>query len=165
MTLDELFDTIEESEASDWTHIDRPVFAQDMQQLSGGGHAVPWIEVDEHDSLLSFRHDLSISIALGLTHRKEFIENWAQGFPDKSASSVWVDFRYNGVPVFRALRVVVDGGRAGLPCPAPGSMEVSERQYRVFELIDNVIGSGRMGEYFKRAGLKTVALRWPTSQD
>ncbi|WFU71095.1 hypothetical protein [Bradyrhizobium sp. CB2312] len=165
MTLDQFFKVIEESEASDWTSIGRPVFAQDMQQVSGGGQTVPWVEIDEHHSLISFRKDLSISIATGLTHREEFFEDWAQAFPDKHASSDWVDFRYNGVPVFRALRVLVDGGRAGLPCPPPGSVEVPQRQYQIYRLIDEVIGSGRMFDYFNRAGLQTVALHWPNSQD
>lgn len=105
MKLEELLKTIEESDASEWTVFDRPTFAQDIQQISGGLHQVPWVEVHEHHSLLSYRSDLRISIALGLTHRTDFVEDWAQSFPDKHASSSWVDFRYNGVPVYRSLRI------------------------------------------------------------
>lgn len=80
MTLDQFFKVIEESEASDWTSIGRPVFAQDMQQVSGGGQTVPWVEIDEHHSLMSFRKDLSISIATGLTHREEFLKTGHKRF-------------------------------------------------------------------------------------
>ena len=80
---------------------DRPTFAQDIEQISGGLHQVPWVEVHEHHSLLSYRPDLRISIALGLAHRADFVVDWAQLFPDKHASSSRVDFRYNGVPVYR----------------------------------------------------------------
>jgi hypothetical protein len=159
--LEELLKTIEESDASDWTVFDRPTFAQDIQQVSGGLHQVPWVEVHEHHSLLSYRSDLRISIALGLTHRADFVEDWAQSFSDKHASSSWVDFRYNGVPVYRGLRVLVDGGRAGLPCPAQGSKDIPKRQYYIWRLIDELIGSEQMDDYFRRAKLNIVDVYWP----
>lgn len=52
MKLEELLKTIEESDASDWTVFDRPTFAQDIQQVSGGLHQVPWVEVHEHHSAI-----------------------------------------------------------------------------------------------------------------
>jgi hypothetical protein len=163
MTLDEMLDLIAGSNASDWTYITRPVFAQDLQQVSGGGNPTPtrWIEVQEHDQLLSYKPDLRISIATGLPHRDQFFEDWARDFPDKDASSTWVDFRFNGVPVLRELRVLVDGARAGLPCPRPGSMDIPERQYKIWHLIDQVIGSGRFDEYFNLSALKISRDRWP----
>jgi hypothetical protein len=163
--LEELLKTIEESDASEWTVFDRPTFAQDIQQISGGLHQVPWVEVHEHHSLLSYRSDLRISIALGLTHRTDFVEDWAQSFPNKHASSSWVDFRYNGVPVYRAPRVLVDGGRAGLPCPSPGSKDIPRRQYNIWRLIDELLGSEQMDEYFKRAKLNIVDVYWPGPKD
>lgn len=159
MKLEELLKTIEESDASEWTVFDRPTFAQDIQQVSGGGHQVPWVAVNEHHTLLSYRSDLRISIAFGLNHRDNFVADWTQSFPD--ASSSWVDFRYNGVPVYRALRVLVDGGRAGLPCPAPGSKDIPRRQFYIWRLIDELIGSEQMDDYFKRAKLNIVDVYWP----
>jgi hypothetical protein len=161
MNLEELLSKIENSEPFEWNSISRPTFAQDMQQVSGGGNPVPWVEIDEHHSLMVLRSDLSISIAIGLTHLENFHEDWATGFPDQRASSCWVDFRYNGVPVLRELRVLVDGARAGLPVPTHGTLEIPERQYAIWKLIDSVIGSGNFSEYFKRAGLKTVEADWP----
>lgn len=164
MNLEELLSKIENSNASEWTSIDRPTFAQDIQQVSGGGHPVPWVVVDEHHALLVLRTDLRISIALGLTHLENFQEDWATKFADRKASSSWVDFRYNGVPVLRELRVLVDGARAGLPVPRYGSMEIPERQYTIWALIDAVIGSGNFYDYFKRAGLETVNAYWPAPE-
>jgi hypothetical protein len=158
-------ETIANSSASEWTTIDRPVFAQDAQQVSGGGHPVPWVEIQEHHSLLSFRPDLRISIAIGLPDLTSFAEDWAQSFPDQRASSDWIDFRYNGVPVFRGRRVLVDGARAGLPCPAFDTKDIPARQYYIWALIDEVVGGGRMGEYFKRAGLQMVETHWPLPKD
>jgi hypothetical protein len=113
MKLEEMLSMIENSDAGDWNSIDRPTFAQDIQQVSGGGNPVRWVEIDEHHSLMVLRTDLSISIALGLSHSDDFSEDWACGFADKRATSSWVDFRYNDVPVLRELRVLVDGARAG----------------------------------------------------
>ncbi|MGY4572576.1 hypothetical protein [Bradyrhizobium sp. USDA 3256] len=160
MTLEELLSKIEESDASEWNSINRPTFAQDIQQVSGG-HPVPWVEIDEHHSLLVLRTDLRISIALGLTHLEDFQEDWATKFADRKASSSWVDFRYNGVPVLRELRVLVDGARAGLPVPQFGKVDIPERQYNIWRLIDAVVGSGNFADYFKRAGLQTVDVYWP----
>jgi hypothetical protein len=154
--------SIEDSDPSDWTYITRPVFAQDMQQVSGGGQPVPWVEVEEHNILLSYKQDLSISIVSGLPHTKEFAEDWVEKFPDKRASSSWVDFRYNGVTVLRELIVHVDGGRVSLPCLEPGSLDIPQRQYRIWQIMDNVVGSGKFSEYFKRAGFKVTKEHWPS---
>lgn len=161
MTLEDLLKAIENSDPSDWNYITRPTFAQDIQQVSGG-HPVPWVEVDEHSSLLVFRPDLSITIAMGIRHLDEFYEDWARkGFADPGASSSWVDFRYNGVPVLRELLVHVDGARAGLPVPAHGSLDIPSRQYAIWQLIDEITGSGNFADYFKRAGLQISKAYWP----
>ncbi|MGX1107856.1 hypothetical protein AB7M47_006239 [Bradyrhizobium elkanii] len=72
MTLEELLSKIETSEPGEWTSISRPTFAQDIQQVSGGGHPVPWVTVDEHHSLLVLRTDLRISIAVGPDSPRKF---------------------------------------------------------------------------------------------
>jgi hypothetical protein len=161
VTLDEMLEAIENSEASDWTYFTRPTFAQDIHQVSGGGHPVPWVEVQEHDMLLSFKPDLAISIVAGLPHRDDFFEDWARRYPDEKASSSWVDFRYNGVPVLRELRVIVDGGRAGLPCPRPGTLKIPERQFRIWRLIDEVVSLGQYDDYFRRADFEVTKEPWP----
>ncbi|MBY5374213.1 hypothetical protein [Rhizobium leguminosarum] len=161
MTLDELLKTIADSEAEDWSYITRPIFAQDINQVSGGGRDTPWIEVQEHDQLLVYRKDLRISIAVGLPHRDKFYEDWARGFPDPDASSDWVDFRYNGMPVYRDIRVLVDGARASLPVPAPSTDKVPRLQYTIWRLIDEVVGAGRFDEYFNGAGLTISDHNWP----
>lgn len=161
MTLEEYLTIVENSEPDDWTLIHRPTFAQDLQQTSGAASPVPWIEVEEHDTLLSYRHDLAISIVKGLPHRDEFEEPWAKNFPDPVAISSWVDFRYNGVPVLRALSVHVDGARAELPLPDARTMEVSERQVRIWRLIDEASHGSRFDEYLHRAGLVATDKPWP----
>jgi len=164
MTLEELLSKIESSDPSQWTNITRPTFAQDLSQVSHGDDSTSWIELHEHHTLLVLRSDLSISIALGLPHLSDFREPWAKNFPDSQARSYWVDFRYNAVPVLRELTVQVDGGRAGLPVPGAGTVEISERQYAIWNVIDSVSGSGRFPDYFQRAGFKKLKTFWPGSK-
>jgi hypothetical protein len=161
MKLDDLIATIAKSAASDWTKIDRPIFLQDHQQVSGGGHPLPWIEIDEHHTLLSYREDLRISIATGITHLKDFSAPWANKHPDPRASSDWVDFLYNGRPVLRELIVWVDGGRSGLPVPPIGSNKISDLQYRIWSLINELTSSADFDNYLSRTGFDVEDFAWP----
>lgn len=165
MTLNELLAAVAESNPGDWSYIERPIFAQDVQQVSGSGHPVPWIEVQEHDDMMVLRSDLRISIATGLPHLEDYFEDWAREFPDERARSDFIDFRFHGVPVFRTVRVLVDGARAGLPVPPkPGTRDIPDLQYRVFSVIDAVAGSGQMDRYFDMAKFRIVDEPWPLSR-
>lgn len=104
----ELFDyltAVEESDTSEWTMIDRPVFLQDHQSSTA---------IAEHYALMSCRRDLSIAIAVGLPHLEEFREDWAMGFPDSAASSGNVTLAVPGG------EVVNDQGQGrSRPCGGP----------------------------------------------
>ncbi|WP_311273562.1 MULTISPECIES: hypothetical protein [unclassified Rhizobium] len=161
MKLDDFLNIVATSSSYDWTKIERPVFLQSLSQISGNGQPVPWLEVDEHHTLLSYKNDLRISIATGLKHRASFSELWANGNPDPHASSDWVDFLYNGRPVLRELIVWVDGGRSGLPVPRPSSNKIPDRQYQIWRLINDLTAGGDFDRYFKSAGFEILSELWP----
>ncbi|WP_027555242.1 hypothetical protein [Bradyrhizobium sp. Cp5.3] len=161
MTLDGLIKTIENSDASDWRVIQQPIFTQEMSAASNGS-GQHWVEVREHYKLLVYEKDLSISIAMGFPDNDRFQEKWANEFADPNASSTFVDFRYNGVPVLREITVHVDGDRARLPLPKSSKeLEVSRRQSAVWRLFDEISGSGKYDEYLGRAGIKETDAKWP----
>lgn len=104
----------------------------------------------------------SITLAWGLRHRDEFREDWTDLFPDKSASSSWVDVFYNGALVYRDLYVAVDGGRASLPLPIGQALEVPAGKYRFFRTLDAIEHATSQYEtYIERAGFKIVDAQWP----
>ena len=43
--------------------------------------------------------------------------------------------------------------------------EASRRQYHIWRLIDELLGSEQMDEYFKRAKLNIVDVYWPGPKD
>ena len=51
-----------------------------------------------------------------MTINDNFLEPWANGFPDPRARGNIADVFYNSALVLREHYVVVDGGRAYLPC-------------------------------------------------
>ena len=105
--------------------------------------------------------DLNISIALGQKTLDDFKEPWVENFPDKRASSHFVDMLWMGRPVRRMLRVSVDGGRCGLPVPLTrGPMFVPRDQARFFGLVEAVLGGRELDSYLKRAGIDVVSQAW-----
>lgn len=160
MRLNDYFVEIEDSTEDYWSVIDRPIFRQDLI-WGRQGETEKIFGIDEHHTLLSLKTNLNISISLGLNHRDDFAEDWAQKFADSRASSHWVDFQWCGQPIYRDLRVSVDGGRCGLPVPEAGTLDIPERQSHIYQLIDGLIGIGRFYDYFKRAGFNQTKGHWP----
>jgi hypothetical protein len=90
---------------------------------------------DGHNEFLTFKNDLAISIAMGLPHLDDFQEAWVEVFPDKKASSAWVDLRWNGLPVLRVIGVNVDGARCMLPAADRAELTVPKTKSNLFELL------------------------------
>lgn len=152
-------DAIISADEGDWLCVSRPVFLQDCQEMSGpSGH---WIEVAGHHTNYTLKSNLSISIAAGMPYRDDFAEAWTKVFPDTNARSHFIDLMWCGRPVHRLMGVSVEGGRATLPLPRPGTLEVPKRAVTFFQLLDGVGGGTVFIEYFKRAGFTTVDESWP----
>jgi hypothetical protein len=169
MTLAELFTKILSSNPGDWNVI----------PCAGGGSGPSYgskftfaderdgqrfvLDEDSHSSVAAFRPDLSITMAWGLSHSDDFEEPWANGFPDKRASSSFFDVFYNNALVYRGVYVMVDGGRAKLPLPkSRADLVVPVRYSFLVRLLDQLDGySTDYTDYFRRAGFKNSEVECP----
>jgi hypothetical protein len=128
------------------------------------------LKVEEHGNTAIYIPDASITMAFGLDAVEHFKEPWANNFPDSSASSSFVDLFYHGVLVYRDVFVNVDGGRAKLPLPRRIfdkqtkeviALQVPERKYQLFKLLDEIEHLSDFDRYFQQAGFKIVDEPWP----
>lgn len=103
-----------------------------------------------------YKPNIYISIAFGITLNDDFREDWANEFPDASASSHCVDIFYNNSLVDRFTYVSVDGGRAKLPIPSSrNNLVVNRVDANIIRLIDQFNSQiGNFEEYLKRAGIR-----------
>jgi len=149
MRYDEILELIAQSNPEDWNRIaDAPLFLYGFPDEQGD-----WTH---HSERAAYKPDLSVGLAWGLTYREDFKEDWANLHPDKRAFGEWVDVFYNGMLVHRDVRVVVDGGRVGLPLPErrDDRLVISSWQYRFFKLIQELGGGWDFDEYVKRSGFE-----------
>jgi len=129
------------------------------------------LEEDSHRDVAVYMPDVSITMAWGLHWVKDFREDWANSFPEPTATSSYVDVFYNNALVFRDVRVTVDGGRVSLPLPNRKfdkdtnkviALEVPERCYSFIKLVHSIENSLLdYDEYCERAGFKIVKEPWP----
>jgi hypothetical protein len=102
----------------------------------------------------SYRPDISIGLAWCWLSNPEWHEDWIDHFDDKTASSHFVDFLYNGMLVDREVYIVVDGGRAYLPLPR--EMKITQWQYDFFRLLDSLEHASDFERYVKQAGFTVI---------
>jgi len=103
VTLDAILQTYMTSTAAEWHQLHAP--------LVPGTHA--------HECLWVYKPDVSIVVGEGLSgENSEYVWEWVQIYPDRSARKFYIDVFYNGVPVYREFAVSVDGSRADLPSPS-----------------------------------------------
>lgn len=173
MTLDELIQRILESETTDWNEIScwgsfsGPSYKNKFEFYEAFEGESNILRVDSHDMIGAFKKDLSITIAYGLTSNDDFIEKWANQFPNPHASSHYIDFFYNNALVFRETYLVVDGGRCKLPIPSFGDNGelVVSRKYSDFIKFLQRLSSGSetdqtFDSYFGRTEIKIIETPW-----
>ena len=159
MNLASYISTILATSKTDWTSVMRPVFLQSASEVQA--NTARWIEIEEHDALYTLKSDLAVSIAVGLPRSGSFSEPWAANFPDPNPRAYYADMCINGRPIERVMVVTVDGGRATLPLPNGGSLEVPTNRKRFTCLVDELQGGTKFDDYFRRAGLKEISEYWP----
>lgn len=120
------------------------------------------LEIDSHAMIASYKKNLSISIAWGLEHNDNFIEEWANGFSNPKATSEYVDFFYNGILVLREIIVSVDGGRCYLPLPKQEidtgtrtvtRLYVSKEKSEFVRMLNNFSSGRDYDLYLKQSGI------------
>ena len=153
-------DTVLASRSEDWLRVDAPIFLQDVRQqiyAVAGQPAQSAITVSGHDELLTLKSNLSIAMAVGMSHMEDYAGDWALQFPDRAASSEYVDLLWNGMVIHREIVVNVDGGRCVLPLPAPRTSKVPRRRYEFVRLVHALTGpTADYDDYAARAGLTAV---------
>ena len=82
--------------------------------------------------------------------RENFVAEWANKFPDKSATGYWHDLYFDGNLIDRFILVSVDGARASLPIPDLKTQKVNLLNYRVAQIHDD---SHSLDTYLNETGL------------
>jgi len=102
-----------------------------------------------------YRGDLNIRIEVRdpLEHQGNFVAEWANCHSDASARRQFYDVYYGASVVESFMLVSVDGGRAFLPPPEPGTTTIARRDYRLAVCVDD---QDTLNEYIPRSEL-TVA--------
>jgi hypothetical protein len=143
MKLKELLATVEGSAPADWHKMDSPTLYGWSWGTNSGGS---FVEPRTFETLLVYRGDVDISIAMAVTVTRPFDEPWVHRFPSSDAESVVVALRYRGAVVYEWVHVVVDGGRYLLPMPNPGKVrrtyEVAKDSLPIARLLFYLFGIG-----------------------
>ncbi|WP_159096557.1 hypothetical protein [Miniimonas sp. S16] len=114
MRLSDIRDTIINSETEDWHSIPAGAYFTDAPNIDTDSF-------EQHDSLLVYRDDVSLTVqwgmrARGYDHVQEVQQIWpSAAYPDPSVRVFHIDVFWCGVLVDRESLVSVDGGRAYLP--------------------------------------------------
>lgn len=174
MTLTELIQKILNSTSNDWNDIgcwgafSGPSYKDKLEFYNVYDGEPNILHVDSHSNVLVFKPDISITMAYGLSSNDEFKAEWANQFPDPSASSSFIDIFYNNALVFRETYLTVDGGRCKLPIPSYGEnhkdLVVSKEYYDFIRLLQK-LSSGSNDEknfnyYFGQTGIKIIDSEW-----
>ena len=170
MTLDQLLKTIIASSKDSWHTItcwgtgSGPSYRSQLEMRgspdgSSGGQNL--VAASSHRVVASYKPDLAISMAFGITANTDFKEEWANIFQDPKASTHHADVFFNGALVYRDSYVLVDGGKAKLPMPKR-RMLVPKGYYYFIRLLDNLGGhASRYESYFNKSDLQVVDAAWP----
>jgi hypothetical protein len=81
---------------------------------------------------------------------EDFAEDWTTCHPNKKATGYWCDLYYGYSFIDRILIVSVDGGRAMLAAPRPGTNIIDRYNYHVSLLFDS---GDKVDQYIVRSGL------------
>lgn len=121
--------------------------------LSDAKHDWKWIETNwAEEAFLKEDPRLRIRVRYDDTgiHNRDYAETWMAAFADPRANSYWFNLSYDGALIDRFVLVSVDGGKAELPTPAAGTLEIDPLNYKVAQIFDQ---HDTLDEYISRAGL------------
>jgi hypothetical protein len=141
VTLDEILNTVLQSNPVDWESI------------------ADW-RGDANPERAVFRLDLGVALEWGRMVTDPVSERWTERFTDKHAVGLYVDVLYFGAVVFRDYVISVDGGRCILPHPKPtdtGGWTATARQEALARTVHGLAGgSYDFDDYLQRSGIVSV---------
>lgn len=174
MDLDTYLETVVSTSYEDWwrtpcwgafsapSFMDRiiPSFVND------NGQRRQEIDVQDYSDIAVLKSDIDISLAWGYPCNTDFSEEWTEKFPDSSASSDYIDFRYRGQTVFREIFVSVDGGRHYFPVPdrdiQDGKIIRLHAPRRAMQFFSMIRGDTRsIDELASQTGIEITDTPWP----
>lgn len=113
-----------------------------------------WERISTNGDYAFCKEDVNLRIVCNLDEediqQEDFQEPWANNFPNPSATGYYYNLYYGSTLLRRFILVSVDGGRALLPLPEIGTMEVSQAELKVAEIFDT---TGALAEYLNRVGM------------
>jgi hypothetical protein len=173
MKLNELLNIILDSSPEQWSRIScwgygsGPSYRDKIEFYDIFNTDGNVLKVESHNDVCVFREDIDITFAFGIISNPNFIAQWANQFPDPSASSRIIDVFYRGALVFRDVYLSVDGGRCELPVPSYGNngeLVVSKDYYNFIKLLHRILNGSindqNFDSYFSRTGIKIVEEKW-----
>lgn len=146
-----------------------PSYLQDLSVWTDGENAFKNLEVKEHYARATCMDDLNMWFAWGYGCNSDFHESWTEIFPDRSASSSYIDFFYGCSLVHRELYVTVDGGRCSIPLPEKTfdsntnkvlSYWISSERLEFYRILNELEGCKDLDSYVQRANIKVETLPW-----
>ncbi|MBT2278835.1 hypothetical protein J7E51_12760 [Priestia megaterium] len=130
MMLQEFKNAIIESEPQEWTY-------------------------DDEIGLYVFKGNISITIE---TVRNDegndsFYEGWVENYSDSNAYRKIFNLRYNGTIIEQFYTVAVDGYRMYIPYPRRPDMTISEEQYRIALILNQINTGYNMDDYLSMGNI------------
>ncbi|WP_193747397.1 hypothetical protein [Ruegeria sp. ANG-S4] len=156
------FSMIERSKPDAWRVEVLPPYLAEIQQLNDPLEEPPYLLAEKPTSLLVFRDDVRISVAMGRIEEEEFNEDWATGFSDKKATLRRADFLFSGSLIYSCSYVSVDGGRCDLPLLSSGKLTVPKRFNRAMQIFHQARETGcSYSNYIVGSRATIVDEEWP----
>jgi hypothetical protein len=174
MTLTDLIDTFVHSSKDDWNqiptwgHVSGPSYRNQFQfsEVYNGSENV--IHHREHSNVASYKPDLSITIAWGISkgNEEDVIDRaWAKNNPNpEPGKGHYLDFFYNNALIFRTSYCSVDGGRCEIPFPTYDinqNVLVPQKYYDVIKKFNELVSTSFFDAYFTRTGITINNENWP----
>ncbi|MGI1810591.1 hypothetical protein [Priestia sp. TGN 0903] len=110
---------------------------------------------DDEMGLYVFEGDISITIEAVRNNDEDdsFFEPWVETYPDTQAYRKIFNLRYNGSTIEQFYTAAVDGYRMYIPYPRRADMTISQEQYRIGLVINQINTGYSMEDYLSTGGI------------
>jgi len=143
---------------------DEPSVANIMKHIMHSNPKSDWhFNAVNFKDTVTYRNDVNLRIEINYNDEgkqcEDFVEPWANCFPDPHATGYWCDIFFGLSRIERTILVGVDGARAMLPIPKEkdengNRVLVKPFDYKIAEIFDR---NESMYSYFQNAGFKIFA--------
>lgn len=127
-----------------------PINYKKLMQIVRSTTLSDWLHHDIKGGIYTLKSDLNIRIERqDSPYESGFNEAWATNHPDPSTSKELYGAYYGASLVEQFTLISVDGGRALLPMPRPGTNKIPRAIYQLAKAIDE----GTLDDYIHRSDL------------